>query len=80
VKTNIVATAKLRDCLRTESIDELFLEGNESAFGDYSPGRWAWILSDVRKTSVPIPCKGSLGLWSIPEEIESALVAGFKEK
>lgn len=32
-------------------------------FGDYSPGRYAWRLSDVSKEIEPIPAKGKLGLW-----------------
>lgn len=38
----------------------------ESAFGDYTPGRYAWILSEVRALDKPIPCKGALGLWDVP--------------
>ncbi len=35
----------------------------ETAFGDYAPGRWAWILENVRALSEPIPARGALGLW-----------------
>lgn len=37
--------------------------GNERAFGDYSPGRFAWVLRNVRALPEPIPVKGALGLW-----------------
>jgi len=37
--------------------------GNERAFGDYSPGRYAWLLADVRALPAPIPARGALGLW-----------------
>lgn len=36
---------------------------NEAAFGDYSPGRWAWLLDEVEQLPEPVPAKGSLGLW-----------------
>lgn len=36
---------------------------NEIAFGDYTPGRYAWLLADVRPLAEPIPAKGALGLW-----------------
>jgi activating signal cointegrator 1 len=36
---------------------------NEIAFGDYSPGRYAWLLTDVRALPEPIPARGALGLW-----------------
>lgn len=35
----------------------------EAAFGDYSHGRYAWLLGDVRMLPEPIPAKGALGLW-----------------
>jgi activating signal cointegrator 1 len=35
----------------------------ELSFGDYTPGRFAWILEDVKRLLEPIPAKGALGLW-----------------
>lgn len=35
----------------------------ERAFGDYSPGRYGWLLSDPVIFDVPIAAKGKLGLW-----------------
>lgn len=35
----------------------------ELSFGDYTPGRWAWILANVRRLPEPIPATGALGLW-----------------
>lgn len=37
--------------------------GNEFAFGDYTPGRYAWLLTDIKPLPEPIPAKGALGLW-----------------
>jgi len=39
------------------------LTQQELAFGDYSPGRYAWLLADVKPLAEPIPAKGALGLW-----------------
>lgn len=36
---------------------------NEVSFGDFTAGRYGFVLSDVRILPVPIPAKGSLGLW-----------------
>lgn len=36
---------------------------HEEAFGDYSPGRYGWLLSDPILFGNPIPAKGKLGLW-----------------
>jgi len=35
----------------------------ELAFGDYTPGRYAWLLDNIQILSKPIPAKGTLGLW-----------------
>jgi hypothetical protein len=35
----------------------------ERAFGDYTPGRYAWLLADVLPLDAPVPAKGALGLW-----------------
>lgn len=36
---------------------------DQRPFGDFTPGRWAWLLADVDALEVPIPAKGRLGLW-----------------
>jgi hypothetical protein len=41
----------------------------ERSFGDYSPGRFAWILADVRRLKHTVPAKGMLGLWEMPLEL-----------
>ncbi len=41
----------------------------ERAFGDYSPGRYAWLLADVKPLATPIPARGALGLWNWEGEI-----------
>lgn len=40
------------------------IEGNELIFGDYTPGRYAWILDNIESLSEPIEAKGHLGLWN----------------
>jgi activating signal cointegrator 1 len=36
---------------------------HEADFGDFSAGRFGWILKDVVRLKDPIPAKGMLGLW-----------------
>lgn len=36
----------------------------ELSFGDYSIGRYAWELVNIRALSKPIPAKGAQGLWN----------------
>ena len=35
----------------------------EKAFGDYSSGRYAWILKNPIAFAKPIPARGMLSLW-----------------
>lgn len=35
----------------------------ELAFGDYSPGRYAWLLRNPEAWENPVPARGALGLW-----------------
>ena len=37
--------------------------------------QWHWQLADVRPLAKPVPCKGALGLWKVPDDIESAIRA-----
>lgn len=41
----------------------------EIAFGDYSPGRFGWLLNDPASFSHHIPFKGSLSLWDLDDRI-----------
>lgn len=46
-----------------------FRDDQERAFGDYTPGRFAWVLSDIRALPEPIPAKGAQGLWEYSGEL-----------
>ena len=45
-------------------------------FGDFAPGRFAWVLKNVRRFREPIPLKGRQGLfnWEAPENWEALLM------
>lgn len=79
----VVAIATLVDCHSTGNAKTEFqgayingrrwsLTPQERAFGDYSPGRYAWLLADVRRLPEPIAAKGAQGLWKwdVPEGVE----------
>jgi hypothetical protein len=57
----IVATCNLQACRFTRDV-AAYLSEQECAFGDYTDGRFAWILSHIVPTDL-IPARGSLGLW-----------------
>lgn len=72
----VIATCRLISCIPTRELQEnrvievdqaagcgdFALDDRERAFGDYSLGRWAWLLTDV-KPCEPILAKGALSLW-----------------
>ena len=41
----------------------LRIRAKEIAFGDYSPGRFAWVLENIRALPEPVRAKGALSLW-----------------
>lgn len=41
----------------------LFINEGERPLGDFTPGRYAWLLTDVTPLADPVPAKGRLGLW-----------------
>ncbi len=49
------------------------VRGPELDFGDFTPGRFGWILTGGYRLKEPIPCKGALGLWTVPVEIEAEI-------
>jgi activating signal cointegrator 1 len=66
--SQIVGFATITDMRRTEEIGPQ-ITALERLYGDYSPGRWGWLLEDIIPLELPIPCKGALGLWEVPEGI-----------
>jgi hypothetical protein len=80
----IVATCELKDCRPTNTDRDMGfyqldsgiwwqVPKQENAFGDYSPGRYAWLLANVRALPEPIPAKGALGLWEWEGEEQAEL-------
>ncbi|GGF73161.1 hypothetical protein GCM10010912_17950 [Paenibacillus albidus] len=44
--------------------DDSLVQGDEIWFGDFSKGRYAWELADVKQLPEPIPARGMQGLWN----------------
>jgi hypothetical protein len=61
----VVATAVLADCRRSEDLmaDGLLTE-REQQWGNFTPGRFGWMFSDVRPLTKPIPASGLQKLWN----------------
>ena len=40
--------------------------------GDFTPGRWGWMLTDPRPCD-PVPCKGRQGVFELPADVAGAI-------
>jgi hypothetical protein len=59
----VIATATLTDCVPTKMIRGL--SKVEFTLGDFSPGRFGWILEDVKRLAKPIPCHGHQRIFNV---------------
>lgn len=74
----VVAVAKLAACEQmTTALIAFARDKNpeELVVGNWQPGRWAWVLEDVRPLVKPMPLRGRQGLWELSDD-ESATVFG----
>jgi hypothetical protein len=65
----VLGTVQLRRCLRSEEVDVEAIDQWERQLGDFSPGRWLWLLSAATCWEQPLPCRGWPGLFTLPEEV-----------
>lgn len=79
----LIAVADLVACRRTNSftVEELdtrrFADGEtheleswtERMMGDFSPGRFGWVLENIRPLAEPIPYRGAQGLFDVPASV-----------
>ncbi len=62
----VVGTVEIVDCLPVEAVIPTLTE-RERVLGDYSPGRWAWVLKNPVMFHTPIPARGKQGWWNWEE-------------
>jgi hypothetical protein len=75
----LIAVAELVDCVSTNlmrghftyatAFTEIKDTEQEHALGDFTRGRYGWVLANVRALPQPIPYKGAQGLFTVPETI-----------
>ena len=63
----IICKCKLIDCIYmtkeyVEDIKKSYYQ--EYLCGEYSEGRYAWVLDDIEPLEEPISAKGKLGIWN----------------
>lgn len=75
----IIGSVRLEKILPTEDFDLSDAAMNtftleEKAFGDYTSGRYGWLLVDPVKFKHPIPERGMPGLWKCSAVVETILL------
>lgn len=69
----VIATCDLIDVYPTELIAPLMTE-TERQWGIYTPGRFAFCLTNIRRLRKPFDYRGGQGWFNVPDEfIEAAL-------
>ena len=67
----IVAVARLVDVRRTKEL-YLTISPIERIYGNYSVGRYGWVLEDIRALDEPIPYRGAQGLFDVSSALLGA--------
>lgn len=62
----VIGTVEIVDCVPVEEIMDKLTE-RERILGDYSPGRFAWVLENPVMFDKPIPARGQQGWWNWEE-------------
>lgn len=64
----IVATAMLIDCRGSDDLRRS-ISDTERAFGNYAPGRFGFVLDDVRPLPKPVPYRGAQGFFEVDADL-----------
>lgn len=69
----IVAVCAVVGCSPTVAIQTTDLD---RAFGDFSPGRWGWLLGGITILPQPVPFRGAMGLFDVPDDLVKEALHG----
>ena len=79
----VIAVAELAGCHDDGTAPCLTPLGRQGRLVMCSPWaqrfQWHWQLADVRPLREPVPCRGALGLWRLPADVEKAVRAQLSE-
>jgi hypothetical protein len=68
----IVALATLSDMRPTDEL-VLSVSAIERLYGNYAPGRFGWVLTNVRPLREPVGCVGRQSIWTLPADVAAAV-------
>jgi len=37
------------------------------------PDQWHWVIDGAKPLPAPVPCRGALGLWNLPEDVAAQI-------
>ena len=63
---HVLGTVDLIDCIPAEDVLALAgprFDARDRLLGDYSAGRWCWVLRDPQPLKKPVPASGRLSFW-----------------
>jgi len=56
------------------------LPAHEADFGDFSGGRYGFVLDDVHRVEPPVAARGMLGFWELPPDVEALVRQRYVER
>jgi hypothetical protein len=69
----LVGSVEVYDCVQVGMLPRA-LKNDPDAFGS-----WCWLLRDPVLFRQPVPCKGALRLWEVPDEVRPAVRAAHRK-
>lgn len=67
----VIGRADLVNCLRIDELTASLIKEqhpDEYAFGDFTPGRYAWVMENAAAFERPVLMPGKQGLWNLDLE------------
>jgi hypothetical protein len=73
----VLCVVKLQGCQPADLVinGTFALSGAEELCGNYTTGRWVWMTDGLRALRSPVPVIGRQGLFNLPADIESKVLA-----
>lgn len=59
----VLGAVRLVDCVRYHESDWAL------------PDQWNWVVDGAKALPEPVPCKGALGLWALPDDVAAQIGA-----
>lgn len=63
----LLGSADVTGCVPSEELADL-VSDQERLVGDFTEGRFAWAMQYAVQWTNPVPCLGSLGIWTVNEK------------